>query len=207
MPPVCTAEHPPKGPLIVSVIVIEFITLDGIVSDPDGSGGTPTGGWAFRHGPGTVAGDKFQLGRVLDQGVLLLGRTTWQLFSQLWPNRDDPFSARMNAVPKLVASRTLTNTSAWANSRVIDADLIDVVKREERDLIIAGSLSVVHALMAEDLIDEYRLLTFPTILGTGERLFPAATAPTYLQCRSAEQSGAAVLARFDRGPGEDRQPR
>jgi dihydrofolate reductase len=182
----------------VSVIVIEFITLDGIVSDPDGSGGTPTGGWAFRHGPETVAGDKFRLGSVLDEGVMLLGRTTWQLFSGLWPRRDDPFSARMNAVPKLVASRTLTDASAWANSRVLDGDLVDAVKRERRDVIITGSLSVVHTLMAEDLIDEYRLLAFPTILGTGERLFPAGGPPVHLECLSAERAGAAVLARYAR---------
>jgi dihydrofolate reductase len=182
-----------EGNRAMSVIVIEFITLDGIVSDPDGSAGTPTGGWAFRHGPETVAGDKFRLGSTLDDGVLLLGRTTWQLFSRLWPGRDDPFAARMNAVPKLVASRTLTHTTVWANSRVIDGDLVDTVKRERRDVIITGSLSVVHALMAEDLIDEYRLLTFPTILRIGERLFPAGGPPAYLECRSAEQVGAAVL--------------
>jgi dihydrofolate reductase len=182
----------------VSVIVIEFITLDGIVSDPDGSGGTPAGGWAFRHGPETVAGDKFRLGSTLDDGVMLLGRGTWQLFSRLWPPRGDPFSARMNAVPKLVATRTLTDASAWANSRVIDGDLIDAVKGERRDVIITGSVSVVHALMAADLIDEYRLLTFPTILGRGERLFAGGGAPAYLQCLSAEQAGAAVLARYGR---------
>jgi dihydrofolate reductase len=182
----------------VSVIVIEFITLDGIVSDPDGSGGMPAGGWAFRHGPETVAGDKFRLGNTLDEGVMLLGRRTWQLFSRLWPGRDDPFSARMNAVPKLVATRGRIDTSAWANSQVIDGDLIDAVKREPRDVIITGSLSVVHALMAEDLIDEYRLLTFPTILGTGERLFPTGGPPAYLECLSAEQAGAAVLARYGR---------
>ena len=180
----------------MSVIVIEFITLDGIVSDPDGSDGTAAGGWAFRHGPETVAGDKFRLGTTLDDGVMLLGRKTWQLFSRLWPSRDDPFSARMNAVPKLVASRTLTDVSAFANSQVIDGDVVDAVKREQRDVIVTGSLSVVHALMADDLIDEYRLLTFPTILGTGERLFPAASPPVYLECLSAEQAGAAVLSRY-----------
>jgi dihydrofolate reductase len=182
----------------VSVIVIEFITLDGMVSDPDGSGGTPAGGWAFRHGRETVAGDAFRLGSTLDDGVLLLGRTTWQLFSRLWPGRDDPFSVRMNAVPKLVATHTLTDTSAWANSQVIDGDLTGAVKSEPRDVIIMGSLSIVHALMAEDLIDEYRLLIFPTILGTGQRLFPAGLPPAYLDCLSAEQAGAAVLARYGR---------
>jgi dihydrofolate reductase len=182
----------------VSVIVIEFITLDGIVSDPDGSAGTPAGGWAFRFGPEAVAGDKFQLGRVLDDGVMLLGRKTWQLFSGIWPRRDDPFSTRMNAVPKLVASRTLTDTSAWANSQVIGGEPLDAVRRERRDVILTGSLSIVHALMAQDLIDEYRLLTFPVILGTGERLFAVGTQPADLECLAAERSGAAVLARYGR---------
>ena len=182
----------------MSVIVIQFITLDGMVSDPDGRGGTPAGGWAFRHGPETVAGDKFQLGSTLDNGVMLLGRTTWQLFSRLWPERTDPFSLRLNAVPKRVVSRTPHDVSAWANSQVIDGDLVDAVKRESRDVIVTGSLSVVRTLMAADVIDEYRLLTFPTILGAGERLFPAGGMPTYLECLSAEQAGAAVLARYQR---------
>jgi dihydrofolate reductase len=181
----------------VSVIVIEFITLDGIVTDPDGSGGTPVGGWAFRHGRDEVAGDMFRLGSVLDEGVLLLGRKTWELFSRIWPGRDDPFSARMNAVPKLVATSTMTGASAWANSRVVDGDIIDAVKRERRDVIVMGSLSIVHTLMASDLIDEYRLLTFPAILGTGERLFPAGP-PADLELVSAGQAGAAVLAQYRR---------
>ena len=197
MPPVCTGEHRPKG-TIVSVIVIEFITMDGIVTDPDGSGGTPAGGWAFRHGPEAVTGDKFRIGSVLDEGVLLLGRKTWEMFSRIWPGRDDPFSARMNAVPKLVATRTLTDTAAWANSAAVDGDIIDAVKREQRDVVIMGSLSLVHILMGNDLIDEYRLLTFPTILGTGERLFPADSRPAHLELVSAEQVGPTVLSRYRR---------
>jgi dihydrofolate reductase len=197
MPQVCTGGSNRREPT-VSVIVIEFITLDGIVSDPDGSGGAPAGGWAFRHGPEAVAGDKFRLGSVLDEGVLLLGRKTWELFSRIWPGRDDPFSARMNAVPKLVATRTLTSASAWANSQAVDGDIIDAVKRERRDVIITGSLSLVHVLMGNDLIDEYRLLTFPAILGTGERLFPADGPPADLELVSAGQAGAAVLARYRR---------
>jgi len=194
----CLSTAPDPWRPGVSIIVIEFVTLDGIVTDPDGRAGTPAGGWAFRHGPATVAGDKFRLGSVLDDGVMLLGRRTWQQFSRLWPTREDPFSARMNAVPKLVASRTLTDVSAWANSTVLAGDLLDAVKREERDVIITGSLSVVHALMAADLVDEYRLLTFPTLVGSGERLFPAGGPPTHLECVSAEQAGAAVLARYRR---------
>jgi dihydrofolate reductase len=182
----------------MSVIAIEFITLDGFVSDPDGSDGTPAGGWAFRNGPETVAGDKFQLGSVLDEGVMLFGRKTWELFARIWPGRETPFAARLNAVPKLVASRTLTDTSAFPPSEIIGGDLIAAVKGERRDVIVTGSLSVVHALQAKDLIDEYRLLTFPTILGTGERLFPAGHPPVYLECVSSGPAGPAVLSRYVR---------
>ncbi|MYS32562.1 RibD domain-containing protein [Streptomyces sp. KhCrAH-43] len=192
----------------MSVIVIEFITLDGIVSDPDGSAGTPLGGWAFRYGPEAVAGDKFRLGSALDEGVLLLGRATWQLFSRIWPGRDDPFAARMNAVPKLVASRSLHDTDmpAWANSRLLDGDLVDAVKRERRDVVVTGSLSVVDRLGAAGLIDEYRLLTFPTVLGTGRRLFPADGPHTELECLAADRAGAALLTRYRRAAGRELAP-
>ena len=184
----------------MSIIVIGFVTLDGIMSDPTGSEGTPLGGWALRHGREAIDGDKFRLGRTLDDGVLLFGRTTWQIFSRLWPGREGPFAARMNAVPKLVASRTLSSadTAAWANSRILEGDAIDAVKHEPGDVIVIGSLSLVHQLMAEDLIDEYRLLTFPTVLGTDDRLFPAGGPHAALECLSAEQVGPAVLTRHRR---------
>ncbi|MFE2490510.1 dihydrofolate reductase family protein [Streptomyces mirabilis] len=184
----------------MSIIVIGFVTLDGIMTDPTASEGTPLGGWALRHGREAIDGDKFRLGRTLDDGVLLFGRTTWQIFSRLWPGREGPFAARMNAAPKLVASRTLsgTDTAAWANSRILEGDVIDAVKHEPRDVVVTGSLSIVHRLMAEDLIDEYRLLTFPTVLGTGDRLFPAGGPHAELECLSAEQVGPVVLTRHRR---------
>lgn len=182
----------------MSVIVIAFTTVDGIVSDPDGRGGTPGGGWAFRHGPEAVAGDKFRLGAALDDGVMLLGRTTWEQFSRLWPGRDDPFAARMNAAAKLVATRTLSDVSAWENSRVLDGDLVDAVRKEQRDVVVTGSGSVVRALAAEDVVDEYRLITFPTVLGTGDRLFPAGGPPVHLECVSADRVGAGVLTCYRR---------
>lgn len=185
----------------MSVVVIEFTTVDGIVSDPDGSGGTPYGGWIFRFGREEIAGDKFGLGRTLDEGVVLLGRSTWEAFSRLWPGRDDPFSARLNAVPKLVVSRTRSDVSAWTNSRLVEGDLLDAVKTERRDVIVMGSIGVVHALAAADLVDEYRLLTFPTVLGTGRPLFPAGGPRAELECVSAERAGAAVLTRYRRARG------
>ncbi|MFD7166803.1 dihydrofolate reductase family protein [Streptomyces violascens] len=184
----------------MSIIVIGFVTLDGIVTDPTGSEGTPLGGWALRHGREAIDGDKFRLGRTLDDGVLLFGRSTWQIFSRLWPGREGPFAARMNAVPKLVASRTLSDadSAAWPNSTILEGDVIDAVKQEPRDVVVIGSLSLVHRLMTEDLVDEYRLLTFPTVLGTGDRLFPAGGVQAHLECVSAEQVGAVVLTRYRR---------
>jgi dihydrofolate reductase len=181
----------------VSVIAIQFVTLDGVVADPNGTEGSAAGGWAFRHGPESVAGDKFRLGATLDDGVLLLGRRTWELFVGLFPHRDDPFSRRMNAVPKLVASRTLTDASAWSNSAIVAGDLADVVGRESRDVIVAGSTSVVHQL-GVDAIDEYRLLIFPTIAGGGARLFPDDGTPVHLETVAAEHIGPTVLATYRR---------
>ncbi len=181
------------------LIVIEFMTLDAKVSDPDGSGGTPTGGWAFRHGPDAVAGDKFGLGATLDGGAMLLGRRTWEMFARIWPNRDDEFSQRMNAVPKLVVSSRERDLSAWSGSRRLDGDLVDGVRREltDGDLIVAGSLSVVGELAAQDLVDQYRLLTFPTVVGEGTPLFDPAGPSLKLTCTSAIQAGPAVLTTYD----------
>jgi dihydrofolate reductase len=180
------------------VIVIEFVSLDGFTSDPDGSAGTPYGGWAFRHGPEAVSGDKFLLGSIMDDGVMLLGRRTWELFTKIWPGRTDDFSVRMNKMAKLVASNSLTDASAWSNSTLLDGDLVEAVRAESRDVVVTGSLKVVRALQEQDLVDEYRLLTFPSIVGGGERLFPAVETPIHLTCVSATQVGAAVLAKYER---------
>ena len=183
------------------VIVIEFITLDGSVEDPDGSDGTPGGGWAFRFGPEGVAGDKFRLGPVLDTCEILLGRRTWELFAKIWPGRSDAFSSKLNAAPKLVASRTLTDVSAWNNSTLIEGELGDEVRRrrDERAIVVMGSVGVAHELMRADLVDEYRLLIFPTVLGAGRRLF---TSPldSELRLTSTAQIGATAWLCYERPP-------
>src|SRR5260370_29953763 len=123
------------------LIVIEFVPLDGVMHDPDGSDGSPQGGWAFRYGPEAVAGDKFGLGEVLDTGAMLLGRRTWELFAKIWPGRYDPFSAKMNAMPKLVVSRSLEHASEWQNSAVLRGDLITEVRKRQqaRATVTTGS--------------------------------------------------------------------
>jgi dihydrofolate reductase len=192
----------------MSLIVIEFITLDGVVHDPDGSDGSAQGGWMFRYGAAPVAGDKFDLGALIDTGALLLGRRTWELFAKIWPGRDDPFSAKMNAMRKLVVSRSLADAAGWRNSTVLPGDLAAEVGRRKgaEDIVVAGSLSVVRSLMAADLIDEYRLLVFPLVLGEGNRLFPAGAAPTSLNLGRAETAGPLVRLRYTRERGPVVQP-
>ena len=134
------------------IIVAQFVTLDGVVEDPDGSGGTPHGGWAFRYGPEAVAGDKFRLGPVLDTGVKVLGRTTWQLFARLFPSRTDDFSRKLTAMDKLVVSRSLDRVDAWANSTLLRGELVAEVERRRavQDVLVTGSGSIVDTLVAHD---------------------------------------------------------
>lgn len=188
------------------VIVAQFVSLDGVVTDPDGSGGTPNGGWAFRHGPGPVSGDKFGLGPVLDTGVKLLGRTTWELFAQIFPQRDDEFSRRLTAMDKLVVSGTLRSTDRWANSTLLRGDLVAEVARlvETRDVVVTGSGSVVDQLVAADVVDQYRLLVFPVLLGKGRRLFDGVDSAADLSLVSTEYAGGGVLRQvYDRTRGRD----
>jgi len=176
------------------VIVIEFMSLDGVIQDPDGNEGFRQGGWAFRYGPEPVTNDPFALGEVLDAGALLLGRRTWEMFAKIWPGRDDPFSSQMNAMPKLVVSRSLERAAGWKNSTVVQGDLAAAVQERKRaqDILVMGSASLVRTLMASDLVDEYRLMVFPLILGEGTRLFPDGTAPVNLALASAQATGPAV---------------
>jgi dihydrofolate reductase len=181
-------------------IVLAYATLDGITQDPDGRDGTPNGGWLFRHGPEVVTGEKFGLGPILKTGVTVYGRKTWQAFSQFWPARSDDFSNALNRIPKLVATRTLTDLSQWQNSSRIEGDVLGAIERQksERDVVIIGSASLVHALARQDLVDEYRISVLPTVLGSGTRLFEAGTGARDWRLASVEQKGAAVLLRYER---------
>lgn len=185
------------------IIVLAFSTLDGITQDPDGSEGTPHGGWMFRHGPDAVTGDKFKLGPLLATGVLLLGRKTWQSFARIWPSRSDDFSVAMTRIPKLVASRSRPDLSSYANSSFMTGDLFETVEQQkaERDVIVTGSHSLVAALAQRDYVDEYRIVILPSVLGKGTRLFDPEAPPRDWRLASAESRGAGVLLRYERAGG------
>jgi dihydrofolate reductase len=174
------------------VIVIQFITLDGVIEDPAGADRTAFGGWAMRHGSEGIAGDKFRLGEILATGRLLFGRRTWDLFSTMWPTRSDSFSQAMNAAEKWVVTHRNVDPAVWNNSHVVPGPVTEWVRdaSPERDVVVIGSTSVVDRLGTEGLVDEYRLLTFPTAVGTGRRLFEGRAE---LELVSAEQVGPATL--------------
>ena len=177
------------------LIVIQFVTLDGVVEDPDGRSGTPGGGWAFRFGVEAIAGDAFHLGPVLDDGVLVFGRGTWQHFAGLWPTRTDQFSTRMNALPKYVASRQRLDLGTWSNSRALEGDVVAGSRAltDGHDAVVIGSIGLVRQLAAAGAVDEYRLLTFPSFLGAGRRLFDT---PVDLEPVAQETTGPLTLSTY-----------
>lgn len=183
------------------VIVIEYISLDGVIQDPGGGEGTSYGGWLYRFGPEPLEGDKFRLGEIMDSGALLLGRRTFEQFAALWPGRDDWFSARMNAWSKLVVSRTLADASLWQSSELLHADdLVTEVAAlsKERDIVVTGSLSVVRLLQAADVVDEYRLIMLPLVIGEGSRLFPDGIGPLTMTLELLEAAGQGVRLIYSR---------
>lgn len=157
------------------VVVSEFVTLDGVFQDPGGSGEFDRGGWAFQFNRGEE-GDRFKLDEVRDAGALLLGRVTYQGFAQAWPSVTDEvgFADKMNGMPKYVVSTTLEHGD-WNNTTVVSGNIPDAVRtlkeQVEGDILIAGSGQLVRTLLRHDLVDEYRLMVYPLVLGTGKHLF------------------------------------
>jgi dihydrofolate reductase len=152
------------------IVVSQFITLDGVVEDPGGSEGLERGGWAFQYERGPE-GDQFKLDEVMASDALLLGRVTYEGFAAAWPSREGGFADKFNTMPKYVVSSTLEDPE-WNNSTVVGLDEIAALKeREGGDILVNGSVQLVRALVDRDLVDEYRLMVFPVILGGGKKLF------------------------------------
>lgn len=130
-------------------------------------------GWAAAAGPEAFAGDRFRLGPVLATGTLLFGRATWELFARRWPTRTDGLAPAMNGARKVVATRTRSSFDEWPGSSRFDGDLVTGVARlrARGDVAVVGSTSIVHQLAAHGLVDEYRIVVLPAVVGAGARLF------------------------------------
>ena len=157
------------------IVVSEFVSLDGVMEDPGGSEGPPAGGWAFRFERG-ADGDAYKLEELQDAEAMLLGRVTYEGFAAAWPSIEDEqgFAEKMNGMPKYVVSSTLERAD-WNNSTILPGDPVAEVTalkgRLAGNILVAGSMSLVQTLHDAGLVDEYRLMIYPTVLGSGKRLF------------------------------------
>jgi dihydrofolate reductase len=159
---------------VSKLVVSEFITLDGVVEDPGGAESFEHGGWSFKFEQGPE-GEQYKLDEVLAADALLLGRVTYEGFAAAWPAITDEagFADKMNGMPKYVVSTTLERPE-WNNTTVIKGDVageVSKLKQQAGDLLVTGSPTLIRTLMEHDLVDEYRLMVFPIVLGTGKRLF------------------------------------
>lgn len=156
------------------LIVTEFVTLDGVVEAPGGEPSHPHSGWVFGFaGPEQ---EKYKLDETLEAESHLLGRVTYESFAGAWPKRSGPFADHINSMKKYVVSSTLPDPLEWENSTLIQGDVpAEIAKLKERDegpILVAGSCTLVHTLLENDLVDEVKLMVFPTIIGGGKRPFP-----------------------------------
>ncbi|BFH62483.1 dihydrofolate reductase family protein [Paenibacillus azoreducens] len=155
------------------IIASEFVSLDGVMEEPN---------WTFQFN--TDEQNQFKYEELKACDTLLVGRVTYEGFAAAWPKvKDtvakgvvipDDFADRMNNYPKFVVSTTLQEVS-WNNSQLIKGDLVEEVTKLKqmpgRDILVAGSCQLVNTLMQHDLIDEYRIMVFPIVVGEGKRLF------------------------------------
>lgn len=165
------------------LVLSEFISLDGVIQAPgqrqeDTDGGFQHGGWSMRYFDDTMGA---AIGAAMEKTeAYVFGRRTWQVSADAWPQRaGDPFADVLNALPKYVASRTLSqeDLASWNNSKLLSADdalgaIAELRSREGGDIACYGSASLAAQMIASDLVDELNLMIEPVILGGGKRLFP-----------------------------------
>jgi dihydrofolate reductase len=190
------------------LVVNTFVTLDGVMQAPGGPEEDPTGG--FTHGGWSVPGwdDAMMqdmgefMGKPFD---LLLGRKTYEIFAAYWPHSDEPGAAELNNARKFVASRTLDKVE-WQNSTLLQGDVPEAVARlKEQDgpeIQVHGSSDLIQTLLQHGLIDEFRVWTFPVVLGTGKRLFGEGTVPAGLELVDSKVSSTGVVMATYRPRGE-----
>lgn len=187
------------------IILTEFISLDGVVQAPGGAEEDTDGG--FRHGGWSAPFfDEEAMGSAIDEAMsgcdaLLYGRRTWEVMASAWPERaGDPFADRMNAIPKFVASRTLTAeqaASTWNNTTLLAGDAIEAVRelkaRPGGGMQLWGSADFGTQLVDNDLVDEYLLMIEPVLLGGGKTIYPRRGTMRKLDLVSVKQAKTGVL--------------
>jgi dihydrofolate reductase len=184
------------------VIVIEHLTLDGVMQGPghpdeDRRDGFEHGGWANQRQDPMM--QEVMGARMSSAWSLLAGRTTYERFADYWPKQEpNPFTDALNAVQKYVASTTLTEPLPWQNSTLLEGDVADAVtglkSGLDENLVVFGSGVLVRSLLSRGLVDELVLLIHPLVLGSGRRLFPdTGSAPSALELVDSATTATGVL--------------
>src|SRR5438067_7176737 len=155
------------------IVGSELGSLDGVMQGPGGAEGYEHGGWTFEIERGE-GGDKFKLDETMESDALLLGRVTYEGFAAARPSREGEFADKFNSMPKYVVSSTLDHPE-WSNTTVLKGDVAEEVAKLRREgdgnIVVHGSGQLVQTLLEHDLVDELRLMVFPVVLGSGQRLF------------------------------------
>ena len=157
------------------IVISENITLDGVVQDPSGVEGFRLGCWVGRVGDrGREGAAKVLLDEALGAEAQLFGRRTYEFLAARWPSRTSVLADRLNSMPKYVVSSTLEDPG-WNNTAVLKGDVVSEITKLRQtlngEIVVAGSLQLVHTLIEHDLVDELRLMIYPVVLGAGNRLF------------------------------------
>lgn len=154
------------------LVVSTLVTLDGVIEDPGGMAGFAQGGWAGRYFDADAGGKA--LDRLSASDYFLCGRRTYEIFSRAWPMASGPYADRLNAIPKLVASTTLTEPLTW-NATLIRGDAVDELKKikeqDGKDITMYGSVGLMRSLLANGIVDQLDLMVCPVVIGAGQRLF------------------------------------
>jgi dihydrofolate reductase len=187
------------------VVVSQFISVDGVVEDPGGSENWERGGWAFQFDRGPE-GNQFKLDEVMASEALLLGRVTYEGFADAWPSRTGDFADKFNGMPKYVVSTTLKDPE-WNNSTVIEDDVAAAVAQLKQDIdgdiLVNGSVQLVQTLAEHGLVDEYRFMVFPTVLGAGKHLFGETPAAAPLKLVDAKPAGETFILTYAPAAADD----
>jgi dihydrofolate reductase len=181
------------------LVVNTFVSLDGIMQAPGGPEEDPTGG--FQHGGWTVPHWDDQMAQSMGEFMgkpfdLVLGRKTYEIFAAYWPHSDEPGAAELNRATKYVASRTLKNLE-WENSQLLEGDVGEAIARLKEDdgpeLQVHGSANLIQTLHRTGVIDQYRMMIFPVVLGTGKRLFAEGASPATMRLVDSKVSSTGVV--------------
>jgi dihydrofolate reductase len=188
-----------------TIVVTEFVSLDGVMQAPGGGEEYEHAGWTFKIDRGDD-GDKFKLDETMDTEALLLGRKTYEGFAAAWPTREGEFADKFNSMPKYVVSSTLENPE-WNNSTVLTGDVVDAVSKLKQEqagnIVVHGSAQLVQTLVEHDLVDELRVMVFPVILGTGKRLFGETSDKKSLRLVDSNVVGEGVAILVYRSKADD----